>query len=79
MTKIFYRDNKGRFSFSPKKNIKNGSLYKWSRNNVVVRARKLLNNGMVLVSIHDRLFGQLLPEELEIIGKDKVAEYLAEN
>ena len=78
MTKIYSRDNKGRFSFSPR-SIKNGSLYCWSKNKVVVRARKMLNNGMVLVSIHDRLFGQLLPEELEIIGKDKVAEYLAEN
>jgi len=41
-----------------------------------VRVRKDLNNGLKLVSIHNNLFGFAKPEELELIDRAQVEEYL---
>jgi len=80
------RDKFGRFSASSKSSqrkpivkkknisIRNGSIYSWR--GLSVRVRKDLNNGLKLVSIHNNLFGFAKPEELELIDRAQVEEYL---
>lgn len=53
-----------------------GSLYSYK--GTVVRARKKLNNGTILISVHSGLFGFVKPEQLQKINKNEVDNYLKE-
>ena len=68
------KDGKFTTSFSSKSSLRMGSLYSYK--GTVVRTRKLLPNGTVLISVHSGLFGFAKPEQLQKIDKDKVDSYL---
>ena len=51
-----------------------GRLYSYK--GVVVRAKNLCNNGLRFITSHKKLNGFVRDEELTIIDKDRVREYL---
>ena len=60
--------------FTKAKQIRIGSLYSFKGS--VVRVKKKLNNSLFFVSCHKSLFGLARPQELSLITKKEVADYL---
>jgi hypothetical protein len=57
-------------------NIINGRLYGYR--GAVVRAKRRCNNGLRFVSFHKKLNGFVRDEELQVLSREKVAEYLSQ-
>ncbi len=64
----------GKTNKSSPANIVNGRLYAYK--GVVVRAKKLCNNGLRFVTSHKKLNGFVRDEDLVAISKEQVAEYV---
>jgi len=65
----------GRFVARRSTTIINGRLYGYR--GAVVRAKRRCSNGLRFVSFHKTLNGFVRDEELEVLPRQKVTEYLA--
>ena len=75
MKKLIRSKYTGKFlSPSTPKSVVNGRLYEYK--GAIVRAKKLCNNGLRMVSFHKKLNGFVRDEDLRIVSKDAVTRYL---